>query len=58
MHFQKKDICMSIVFKAKSKPKHEEEKIWGVFKNPKHAFSGVQNGNFLNSNFEFVFLFF
>ena len=49
---------MSIVFKAKSKPKHEEEKIWGVFKNPKHAFSGVQNGNFLNSNFEFVFLFF
>ena len=37
----KKDICASIVFKSESKPKHEEEKIWGVFlQKPKTRFFG------------------
>ena len=37
-----KDICASIVFKSESKPKHEEEKIWGVFlQKPKTQFFGV-----------------
>ena len=51
VHFQKyhnqKDICASIVFKAESKPKHEEQFFGGFyFKNQKHAFSGVQNSSF------------
>ena len=43
-----KDICASIVFKAESKPKHEEKKhFWGVFlQNQKHVFWGVQNSSF------------
>ena len=53
-----KGICASIVFKAESKPKHEEKKFWGVFlaKNQKRAFLGVQKDIFFNSNLEFVFL--
>ena len=36
-----KDICASIVFKAESKLKHEENKIWGVFhQKPKTRFFG------------------
>ena len=55
---KKKDICASIIFKAESKPKHEDKIFWGGFfiKNQKRDFSGVQNGSFKNSNFEFVFL--
>ena len=42
-----KNICASIVFKAESKPKHEEHFFEGVFfKNQKRNFLGVQNGTF------------
>ena len=42
-----KNICASIVFKAESKPKHEEKYFGGVFfKNQKCTFSGVQNGTY------------
>ena len=42
------DICVSIVFKAESKQKQEEQFFWGGFfiKNQKQAFLGVQNGSF------------
>ena len=40
--YRQKDICASIVFKAESKPKHEEKHFWGFFfKNQKRAFSEV-----------------
>ena len=36
-----KDICVSIVFTAESKPKHKEKKIVGVFlQKPKMHFFG------------------
>ena len=40
--------CASIVFKAESKPKHEEKFFWGgvFFKNQKCTFLGAQNGTF------------
>ena len=41
-----KNICASIVFKAESKPKHEENIFWVFFKNQKCTFWGVQNGTF------------
>ena len=42
-----KNICASIVFKAESKPKHEEKFFLVVFfKNKKRTFSGVRNGTF------------
>ena len=43
-----KNICASIVFKAESKPKHEEKFFWGgvFFKNQKCTFLGAQNGTF------------
>ena len=51
-----KNICASIVFKAESE--HEENIFWGfVFKNPKHAFSGVKINSFKNSNFKVSFAF-
>ena len=51
VHFKntnQKNICASIVFKAESKPKHEEEKNVGgfFFKNQKCTFSGVQISSF------------
>ena len=38
-----KNICASIVFKAESKPKHEEKFFWGgvFFKNQKRTFLGA-----------------
>ena len=39
-----KDFSESIVFKAESKPKHEEKFFWeGFLQNQKHTFSGLQN---------------
>ena len=38
-NINQKNICASIVFKAESKPKHEEQKFWGFFfKNQKRTF--------------------
>ena len=53
-----KNICASFVFKAKSKLKHEEKKIWGGFlQKPKtHFFKGFQNGLFIKANFKILFL--
>ena len=53
----KKSICASFVFKAGSKPKHEENIcLVGFLQKPKTCFSGVQNGPFIKSNFKFLFL--
>ena len=44
-----KDICVSIVFTAESKPKHKTRRktfFGGFLQKPKHAFSGVQNCSF------------
>ena len=53
----KKSMCASFVFKAGSKPKHEENIcLVGFLQKPKTCFSGVQNGPFIKSNFKFLFL--
>ena len=47
-------MCAFIVFKAESKPKHEENKFWGGFlQKPKTHFFG---GTFKKSSLKFVFL--
>ena len=47
-----KNICASIVFKAKSKPKHEENVFGGFLQKPKTHFFGGPKWYFLKVKFQ------